>query len=533
MVIGVQDGKVRIWRDGRAQEVYRHEPRKGVSFVVVSSKLDRGASIGGDGGLYVFRLSDGKGIAEVKGHKMPEEYGALAMTPDGRLLFSGADRRLHVMDSRDGRILLSSNIQPHLRTALAVDRKGQRAAIADKDGRVTVVDVKPSGIEQVFHALADRGRTTGLSFSPDGDSLASVGLDGIVRIFDLEKNLRRSSFAIHGAWINDVRYSRDGRWLLTGSDDRTLAITDANTGVVQMRLDLGDQVITSDWSPDGRRIIATSGNLLEVFETPTDVFDEDPDRLVEEIPPALPPGPEVAQIRDTSRAWRDVPNVGPNQIGGVIASSPYSAPVPGALVEVLDGKTAAVLSSVRSDELGQYRLTVPRDPHGLRVTVGKKSRLVFGSVTEAGTADALIWEPYGGFTSAAIGAPVKVDPKKNLIHGIVRYGPRNRYRDMHDVGCARVAVDQDLPVFYTGRELAVDPKLRQTYPGFANFRIYNVEPNRPSVVTAEVGDKKMQYPIPPFPPGTAINVRIRFPAEQYPNNPTPADCFAPEVKRFE
>ena len=542
LVTGTRDGTVRVWRNGRAKDVYKHPAV--VSYIVASSKLDRAASVGGDGGLHLWRLSDGKSIAEVMGKRESDEYGALAMMPDGTILFSGTDLRLHFMDSRDGRTLRTSNHKPGRRQAIAIDRSGRRVATSDLYGWVVVVDVAPSAIEHVMSASADRGRpglrsvaprrkTTALSFSPDGRTLAAAGLDGVVRIFDLEQKRLRSSLAIHGAWINNVEHSQDGRVLLAGSADQTLTFTDAATGVVRLRLAFSHQVIASSWTSDGRRFLVSYGNLVESFEAPGDVFDADPDHLVEQMPPSSPPAAESVARPFTSRAMTDVGAVTANETAGTIVTGAHASPVAGALVEVLDGKTAAVLDTARSNDLGHYRISVPKEQHGVRITVGDKSRVIFGSVTNGGIADGIINEPTGQMAIWKFGAPVTVDPEKNILFGHVRYGRRDRYVDINDVGCARVVVEPEVPVYYQRTDWTVDAKLRHTHPGNAAFRVYNVEPDRPHVVRAEVGDAKVAYEIPPFPPGTAINIRIRFPAEKYPSNPTPADCFRLDVKRFD
>jgi len=60
-------------------------------------------------------------------------------------------------------------------------------------------------------------------------------------------------------WVNAVAYSPDGRWLVSGSSDKTLKVWDTESGREQITLVGHTRTITSaSFSPDGRWIVSAS-----------------------------------------------------------------------------------------------------------------------------------------------------------------------------------------------------------------------------------------------------------------------------------
>src|SRR5262249_59379951 len=71
-----------------------------------------------------------------------------------------------------------------------------------------------------------------------------------------------AQLGFHDDNATDVRFSPDGRWVLTASDDRTARVWDVVTGKPRFAVPLrhGHAVLRASFSPDGSRILTASAD---------------------------------------------------------------------------------------------------------------------------------------------------------------------------------------------------------------------------------------------------------------------------------
>jgi WD40 repeat protein len=103
------------------------------------------------------------------------------------------------------------------------------------------------------------GSVLGVSYSPDGQRLATGDSSGEVRLWRIADGQLEMTCRGHSSWVWSVAWSPDGQILVSGGDDRTIRLWDIYTGQCREILrKYGSLIWSVAWSPDGKTI-ATGG----------------------------------------------------------------------------------------------------------------------------------------------------------------------------------------------------------------------------------------------------------------------------------
>lgn len=278
------------------------------------------ASGGLDNAIALWDASTGDLIRRLEGHT--SAIRSLAFAPDGKHLLSGStkdDRRILLWDVDSGAILKTFTGMQDAITGIAVRPDGRAFATGSPAGSLALWDIDAGAFVKTAGALqppitavaysADRESvlavTEGSAFEPghvlrwnpetgDLDKIATEPLDAnqtgllslavgegavswqvatgaqdrsiIIRDADLGA-IRR--LVGHTDYVFAVSFSHDGRWLASGSADKTVRVWDVVTGEEVVRLDGAAGIVHSvAWSPDGRTL-ASGGRdgVVRVWDT--------------------------------------------------------------------------------------------------------------------------------------------------------------------------------------------------------------------------------------------------------------------------
>ena len=112
----------------------------------------------------------------------------------------------------------------------------------------------------------------GLSFSPDGEQLASVSVDQSMRVWDVESGQEIITLKV-GGMLFDVAYSPDGKRLATCSSEAIVSEWDVASGEETLsltaRTDLPTAFVQTNfynfvyavaYRPDGKQLAAASSD---------------------------------------------------------------------------------------------------------------------------------------------------------------------------------------------------------------------------------------------------------------------------------
>jgi len=144
----------------------------------------------------------------------------------------------------------------------------RRCVVGDQRGRSRVF-ATATGAE-ICAIAAHRGTVRGKSFSADGTVLATSGLDGTARLWNLPSGQLRREFRGSADTLWSVALTPDGRRLAAGTGESTVILWDTATGLETGTISLGDTpgpVEFLTFTPDGAALIA-NGRVLGAFAHP-------------------------------------------------------------------------------------------------------------------------------------------------------------------------------------------------------------------------------------------------------------------------
>jgi WD40 repeat protein len=99
-----------------------------------------------------------------------------------------------------------------------------------------------------------------IAFDPKGERLAAALLPCVIRIAAVGGSAAKRELIGHYDAITCVAFSANGRWLVSGSDDHTVRLWDAETGVERGAVELDTQVKAVAFAADGRSVFTGNGN---------------------------------------------------------------------------------------------------------------------------------------------------------------------------------------------------------------------------------------------------------------------------------
>ena len=205
----------------------------GTAWANFNSDGSRLVTTGPDQTVRIFDTSSGEEVLRIKDERRRLVHDVNFSPDDKLLVWKTFDGIIQIRDATTGDqvIEIEDRLYRNDAVGIAISPDNQILA-ATSNGPINFFDLETG--EKIASLHGHRSSVLDLCFSPDGNHLASCGIDGTVRVWNI--NERRESFRLrghkfgmlYGVW--EVIYSSDGKWIISGGADATIKIWPADGG---------------------------------------------------------------------------------------------------------------------------------------------------------------------------------------------------------------------------------------------------------------------------------------------------------------
>jgi len=151
--------------------------------------------------------------------------------------------------------------------AVAFSPDGRLLASGGSDGAVRVWDVATGRELRRLEGHTDSVQS--VAFSPDGRTLASGGKDNIVRLWGVDTGRELNSLKGHTDFVRSVAFSPDGQTVASGAGDMTVRLWDAGSGLPRMTLAGPADPVLFFSSDDNLQAVGAKGESLQEWNVST------------------------------------------------------------------------------------------------------------------------------------------------------------------------------------------------------------------------------------------------------------------------
>jgi WD40 repeat protein len=108
-----------------------------------------------------------------------------------------------------------------------------------------------------------------ITFSPDSKALASASNDMTVRLWNTSSGAAVSTLNGHRSFVDAVAFSSDSQILASASSDETVRLWEASTGALLSIFETGTTVRQLSFAVDGSCLVTSNGLLDLIYVSPT------------------------------------------------------------------------------------------------------------------------------------------------------------------------------------------------------------------------------------------------------------------------
>jgi WD40 repeat protein/tRNA A-37 threonylcarbamoyl transferase component Bud32/uncharacterized protein YoxC len=267
LISGGSDRSIRIWNIQTGQELKSFEcKRAGVKSAIMSGDNRYVISGNLDGTIRLWDIEGGNELRQPEGHFKPVR--ALAVSNDNRTVITGAeDNTIIIWDLISGKQLKELIYKPenyYYSLRLTKDEK----IISSGTSGINFWDITTG--ETVGKNLGGSAMSFDISHDEKYIVVAS-SFQNDISLYEMESRKVIKKFKGHSSNLRSVCFSRDGKFILSGSLDRTIRLWDVNTGEEVRRFEgHNGGVMSISISKDGRYFVSGgTDSVIIIWEIET------------------------------------------------------------------------------------------------------------------------------------------------------------------------------------------------------------------------------------------------------------------------
>lgn len=204
-------------------------------------------------GSCIFQESIGKGDQG--------KVDALEVSPNGQLIALSTEFKVRLFDANDGKELNMDNSKGHHGWVrdLCFSHDGKTLASVGSDRQLVLWDVEKMSVRKKVDVLEE---SYSVSFSHSDSTIATGSTSGIIRLWNAQTgNMYTPPIAGHKNVVLKLCFSRDDSMILSSSGDQTASLWDLDGTCVQRFAGASGWMYDAVFTPDEDEIITSSSDM--------------------------------------------------------------------------------------------------------------------------------------------------------------------------------------------------------------------------------------------------------------------------------
>ncbi len=201
----------------------------------------------------------GVNFGELPSLLLKDSANSCCYSKDGRLLAVAAGNAIQIYNPYTRSLLLTLEGHSDSVWSVSFSPNGEQLASGSSDKTIRLWDVESGKCQKILGGHSDSVWSVG--FSPNGEQLASGSSDKTIRLWDVQQGVLQKSLEGHSDNVYSVGFSPNGEQLASGSKDKTIRLWHVESGELQKTLEGHTGYVNSvSFSPNGAQLASGSGS---------------------------------------------------------------------------------------------------------------------------------------------------------------------------------------------------------------------------------------------------------------------------------